>query len=51
MIIERQNNDLLVRISGNMKSSRIQSIVDYLRYEDLTSDSIASETMLINSLQ
>lgn len=41
MIIERINNEILIRISGNLSSSRIQSILDYLRYEELTSDSEA----------
>jgi hypothetical protein len=43
MIVERLNNEILVRIPMNMASSRIQSIMDYLRYEELTSDSKANE--------
>ncbi len=43
MIVERLNNEILVRIPMNMTSSRIQSIMDYLRYEELTSDSKATE--------
>jgi hypothetical protein len=42
MIVERKNNEILIRIPDNMKSSRIQSIMDYLRYEELTSDSEAT---------
>lgn len=43
MIVERINNEILIRIPGDMKPSRIQSIMDYLRYEELTSDSKATE--------
>jgi len=42
MIVERKNNEILIRIPDNMKSSRIQSIMNYLRYEELTSDSEAT---------
>jgi hypothetical protein len=43
MIVERINNEILIRIPSNMTSSRIQSIMDYLRYEELTSDSSATQ--------
>jgi hypothetical protein len=43
MIVERLNNEILVRIPGNMKSSRIQSIMDYLLYEELTANSKATQ--------
>lgn len=43
MIVERQNNEILVRISAGIKVSRIQTILDYLRYEELTSKSNATE--------
>jgi len=43
MIVERQNNEILVRFSAGTKISRIQSILDYLRYEELTSNSSATE--------
>ncbi|HZK07020.1 MAG TPA: hypothetical protein VFC92_02365 [Bacteroidales bacterium] len=43
MIVERQNNEILVRVSAGIKTSRIQTILDYLRYEELTSKSTASE--------
>ncbi len=43
MIVERQNNEILVRFSAGAKASKIQSILDYLRYEELTSKSKASE--------
>ena len=43
MIVERQDNEILVRFSAGIKTSRIQTILDYLRYEELTSKSIATE--------
>lgn len=33
----------MIRIPTNMNSSRIQSIMDYLQYEELTSDSKATQ--------
>ncbi len=43
MIVERQNDEILVRFSARMKTSRIQTILDFLRYEELTSKSTATE--------
>jgi len=43
MIVERINNEILIRIPDNIKSCRIQSIIDYLRYEELTADSQATQ--------
>ncbi len=43
MIIERKNNEILVRFSVGTNTSKIQSILDYLRYEELTSKSEATE--------
>lgn len=43
MIVERENNEILVRFTASKNASRIQSILDYLRYEELTSKSKAKE--------
>jgi len=43
MIVERQNNEILVRFSAGNNASRIQSILDYLRYEELTYKSKATQ--------
>ena len=43
MILERQNNEILVRFKVGTKATRIQTILDYLRYEELTSKSTATE--------
>jgi hypothetical protein len=50
MIVERQNNEILVRISAGTKVNRIQTILDYLRYEELTSKSNATENDVENLL-
>ena len=51
MIVERQNNEILVRFSAGNKASKIQSILDYLRYEELTSKSKATEEDLESLLK
>ena len=43
MIVKRQDNEILVRFSAGIKTSKIQMILDYLRYEELTSKSTATE--------
>ena len=43
MIVERKNNEILVRFTASKNASRIQAILDYLRYEELTSKSNATE--------
>lgn len=43
MIVERKNNEIVVRFSAKTKASKIQSILDYLRYEELTSKSTATK--------
>ena len=48
MIVERKDNELLVRISAGKNASKIQSILDYLRYEELTSNSEATEKDIEN---
>ncbi|MGS2762606.1 hypothetical protein [Sinomicrobium sp. M5D2P9] len=51
MIVERKNNEILVRFSAKAKVSKIQSILDYLRYEELTFDSKATKKDLSNLLK
>ncbi len=43
MIVERQDNEILVRFSARTNTSRIQTILDYLRYEELTAKSTATD--------
>lgn len=42
-MVERKNNEILVRFSAGTKAYKIRSILDYLRYEELTSKSQATE--------
>lgn len=51
MLVERRNNEILVRFSAGIKTSRIQTILDYLRIEELTSKSSASEEDIDESLK
>jgi len=50
MIVERQNNEILVRFSSERNASDIQTIIDYLRYIELTSNSTATEDDIDNLL-
>lgn len=43
MTVEQQNNELLIRLSLGNKASKIQSILDYLRFEELSSKSKATK--------
>lgn len=43
MIVEIQNNEILVRFKMGTRASQIQSILDYLKYEELTLKSTATE--------
>jgi len=51
MIVERQNNEILVRFDAGTKASKIQTIIDYLRYEELTSKSTATEDDVDNLMK
>ncbi|MDT0646365.1 hypothetical protein RM545_06655 [Zunongwangia sp. F260] len=51
MRVERQNNEIVVRFSAGTKVSKIQSILDYLRYEELTLKSKATEEDLNDLLK
>ena len=43
MKIERKNNEILIRFTPGTQTAKMQSIIDYLRYEELTSTSQATE--------
>ncbi len=51
MIVRRKDNEILVRFSAKTKASKIQSILDYLRYEELTSTSVATKRNVEDLLQ
>ena len=44
MIIERNKNEIMVRFKVGNNASRVQAILDYLRYFELTAGSVATET-------
>ena len=51
MIVERYNDEILVRFKAGTKTTRIQTILDYLRCEELTSKSTATEEDVDNLLK
>lgn len=48
MIVERKNNEILIRFSADTEVSKIQSILDYLRFQELTVNSKATEKDIEN---
>jgi len=46
MIVERSDSEILIKISSNISERKFQSILRYLRYEELTSDSNATEEQI-----
>ena len=43
MQVERLDNEILIRISSNLDSKRLQSILDLIRYGELTSKSTGTQ--------
>ncbi len=43
MIIERTNNEILIRIPNSVDIDDAQRIIDYIRYQEITSKSKASQ--------
>lgn len=43
MKVERINDEIIVRIKADKDPEWIQSLLNYLKYEELTSKSIATE--------
>lgn len=37
MIIERTNNELIIRLPATVNAAEIQDLLNYLRYQELTS--------------
>ena len=44
MILERTNTEILVRLPLNVDLTELQNMIDYLRYKELTANSIAKQT-------
>ena len=43
MIIERTNNEVIIRISADIDTESLQNFVDYLSYKEATAKSEASQ--------
>lgn len=43
MIVERTNNEILVRLPSNVDISELQDMLDYLKYKELTANSKAKQ--------
>lgn len=48
MIVERKNNEILVRFSAETNIAKIQAFLDYFRYLELTSKSKATQKDIDN---
>ena len=44
MIVERRNNEILVRLSPQTNTSDLQDMLDYLEYKELVSKSKAKQS-------
>jgi hypothetical protein len=44
MIIERTNSEIVIRVSSKINTYGLQRLVDYLRYQELTSTSQAKQS-------
>jgi hypothetical protein len=43
MIIERTDNEILIRIPNTLNTEKAQQIIDYIRYQIATSGSLAKQ--------
>ena len=43
MIVERTNEEILVRLPSNVDLSELQDMLDYLKYRELTTNSKATQ--------
>lgn len=43
MKVERTDDEILIRLQGNIRKENLEGIVEYLRYEELLSKSQATE--------
>lgn len=51
MIIERNKNEIMVRFNAGKNASKVQAILNYLRYVELTADSTAKQSEVDNMLK
>ncbi len=43
MILERHKNEILIRMSADIDLSELQDMIDYLRFKEITSKSVAKQ--------
>jgi len=46
MIIERTNKEVIIRLPGNIDTSYLQDMVDYIRFKEITSKSKATQSQV-----
>ena len=46
MVIERKNNEIIIRITSGMSDKSLEQLVDYLRYREIADQSKASKSDL-----
>jgi hypothetical protein len=44
MIIERTESEIVIRVSSKVNTFGLQRLVDYLKYQELTANSIAQQS-------
>ncbi len=44
MIIERTNNEIIIRLPATVNAAEIQDLLNYLRYQELTSKFTVKQT-------
>jgi hypothetical protein len=49
MIIERTNKEVIIRLPGNIDTSDLEKMVDFLRFKEITSKSKATQAQ-VNAL-
>lgn len=46
MVVERTNDEVIIRLSANVKAEEIQDIIDFARYKELVSGiEVSQETV------
>lgn len=43
MVIERTNDEVIIRLPGNVETAGLQRLVDYLTYKEATATSVAQQ--------
>ncbi|MCX6271828.1 MAG: hypothetical protein NTU44_11520 [Bacteroidetes bacterium] len=50
MIIEKRNNEFIIRIPDTVDTEEIQDFVDYIRYKELTSGAYRVDQAIVDQL-